>query len=130
SASGVGPKVALAITSVLSPADFRRAIQTEDLARLMAVPGIGRKGAQRIVIELKDKVVALGVGADDEVADEVPGAEPEAWRAQVSEGLQSLGWSARDADAACDNVAHLVDEDPDISMGKLLRAALNSLARR
>lgn len=129
SASGVGPKLALAIVSVLSPADFRRAVQSEDLARLTAVPGIGRKGAEKIVIELRDKVAVL---ADAGSADPEPevGAAGELWRAQVSDGLQGLGWSARDADAACDNVAHLVEETPDIGVAQLLRAALNSLARR
>ena len=59
-----------------------------------------------------------------------PSRADDAWRAQVSEGLQGLGWSARDAEAACDNVAHLVEDDPAIGIGTLLRAALNSLARR
>ena len=67
-------------------------------------------------------------------ADDAPAATSvvadDAWRAQVSDGLQSLGWSARDAASACDNVAHLVEEDPQIGIAKLLRAALNSLARR
>lgn len=128
-ASGVGPKLALAIVSVLTPGDFRRAIQAEDLARLCTVPGIGRKGAQKLVIELKDKVLVL---ADGEAGSSAPqatsGAQP--WRAQVVEGLTGLGWSARDAEAACDNVAHLADEDPELGIGQLLRAALNSLARR
>ncbi|GAA4902732.1 Holliday junction branch migration protein RuvA [Tessaracoccus lubricantis] len=131
SASGVGPKLALAIVSVLTPAELRRAVQTEDIRRLTSVPGIGTKGAQKIIIELRDKVVALGL---DEAETARPSAASEGadeqWRLQVSEGLQSLGWSARDAEAACDNVAHLVDEDPAMPIGKLLRAALNSLARR
>lgn len=127
-ASGVGPKVALAIVSVLGSGDFRRAVQTEDVKRLTSVPGIGLKGAQKIVIELKDKVLVL---ADSEPGSaEEPTMSDDAWRAQVSEGLQGLGWSARDAEAACDNVAHLVEDDPAIGIGTLLRAALNSLARR
>lgn len=131
SASGVGPKVALAIVSVLTPADLRRAVQTEDVRRLTTVPGIGPKGAQRLIIELKDKVAALGLDEPDapDAATEKPSAV-ELWRVQVSDGLQSLGWSARDAETACENVAHLVEEDPDIPIGKLLRAALNSLAKR
>lgn len=130
SASGVGPKLALAIVSVLSPSELRRAVQSEDLARLTAVPGIGRKGAEKIVIELRDKVVTL-VDADSPEPQESPAEQAqELWRAQVSDGLQGLGWSARDAEAACDNVAHLVDETPDVGVAQLLRAALNSLARR
>lgn len=127
-ASGVGPKLALAIVSVLSPAEFRRAVLSEDVPRLRSVPGLGPKGAQKMVIELRDKVLLL----DDDGAGAVSPAPAmdETWRAQVSEGLQGLGWSARDAETACDNVAHLVEEDPDIGIAKLLRAALNSLARR
>ena len=127
SASGVGPKLALAIVSVLTPGELRRAVLTEDLKRLCSVPGIGLKGAQKLVIELKDKVLALTDSPSDGGPAPVDG---DAWRAQVSDGLQGLGWSARDADAACDNVAHLVEADPGIGIAKLLRAALNSLARR
>lgn len=129
-ASGVGPKLATAMVSVLSPSEIRDAVQTEDLARLCTVPGIGRKGAQKIVIELKDKVLVLG--ADEEVGSRrAPVATTgERWRDQVSEGLQGLGWSAKDAAAATDNVAHLVEENPDVAVGSLMRAALNSLARR
>lgn len=125
-ASGVGPKLALAIVSVLSPGELKRAVLAEDLNRLCSVPGIGRKGAQKLVIELKDRVLVL----EDAAGGPAPVVAQDAWRAQVAEGLQGLGWSARDADAACDAVAHLVDADPDISMALLLRAALNSLARR
>lgn len=129
-ASGVGPRLAAAIVSVLSPAELRRAVSTEDLARLCTVPGIGRKGAQKIVIELKDKVLLL---PDDQAGAAVEPTSPgsgELWREQVGDGLQGLGWSARDAATACDNVAHLVDEDPGIAIGALMRAALNSLARK
>ncbi|MHA7860327.1 Holliday junction branch migration protein RuvA [Tessaracoccus sp. Y36] len=130
-ASGVGPKLALAIVSVLGAAELRRAVQTEDIRRLTSVPGIGTKGAQKLIIELKDKVVALGLDdRDGQESAPVAGSGEEQWRHQVSEGLQSLGWSARDADSACDNVAPLVEEDPAMPIGKLLRAALNSLARR
>ncbi len=126
-ASGVGPKLALAIVSVLTPGELRRAVLAEDLKRLCSVPGIGLKGAQKLVIELKDKVLTLTDSPSDGGPAPVDG---DAWRAQVSDGLQGLGWSARDADAACDNVAHLVEADPGIGIAKLLRAALNSLARR
>lgn len=125
-ASGVGPKLAQAIVSVLSPDDLRQAITTENLARLVSVPGIGRKGAQKLVIELKDKVAALGAGGP---AAPSASSAPTGWREQVSEGLQGLGWSARDAEAACDAVAHLADDDPQVQIGALMRAALASLAR-
>ena len=126
-ASGVGPKLAVAIVSVLSPSEIRQAITTEDLGRLCSVPGIGRKGAQKLVIELKDKVLLL---ADDAGAAPITPITGEVWREQVSEGLQGLGWSVKDAATACDNVAHLMDEDPGMAIGTLMRAALNSLAKR
>lgn len=129
-ASGVGPRLAAAIVSVLSPAEIRRAVSTEDLARLCTVPGIGRKGAQKIVIELKDKVLLLPDDESGDGAAPAPSAGGELWREQVGEGLQGLGWSARDAATACDNVAHLVEEEPGIAIGTLMRAALNSLARK
>jgi holliday junction DNA helicase RuvA len=125
-ATGVGPKLAQAALAVLSPDELRQAIATENLMVLCKVPGIGRKGAQRIVIELKDKINAVGVGGG-----QVPsGATAPGWRDQVTQGLQGLGWSARDADAACDDVEHLVVDDPEVAVPVLMRAALQSLARR
>ena len=127
-ASGVGPKLAQAALAVLAPDDLRQAIATENLVTLTKVPGVGRKGAQRIVIELKDKVNA--------VQSERPttGAGPTAprtaeWRDQVSQGLQGLGWSAKDAEAACDRVEHLAEDDPSVSVAVLMRAALQTLAK-
>ncbi len=127
SASGVGPRLAVAIVSVLPVADLKQAISSEDLARLCTVPGIGRKSAQKLVIELKDKVLALGDGKPTQTAT---ATSTERWREQVSQGLQSLGWSARDAANACDNVADLVESTPEISIGELMRAALGSLAKK
>lgn len=126
SASGVGPKLAQACVSVLSPEQLREAILAEDLAALCAVPGIGKKGAQKLVIELKDKVNALG-GISSPVPAAPATTEP-LWRTQVREGLEGLGWSAKDAERACENVAELADDDPQISVAVLMRAALRSLA--
>jgi holliday junction DNA helicase RuvA len=125
-ATGVGPKLAQAALAVLSPDELRSAIATENLVQLCKVPGIGRKGAQRVVIELKDRINAVG-RAEVSVAAIRPAA---AWRAQVAQGLQGLGWSARDADSACDEVEHLAREDPDVNVAVLMRAALQSLARK
>jgi Holliday junction DNA helicase RuvA len=125
-ATGVGPKLAQAALAVLRPDELRQAIATENLVVLCKVPGIGRKGAQRIVLELKDKINAVGLGSDLTPA----GTTAATWRDQVAQGLVGLGWSARDADAACDEVEHLVTDDPGIGVGVLMRAALQSLARR
>ncbi|HYP44555.1 MAG TPA: Holliday junction branch migration protein RuvA [Propionibacteriaceae bacterium] len=125
SATGVGPKLAQAALAVLSPEELRRAIASENLVQLMKVPGVGRKGAQRIVLELKDKINALAPA----VSASPSASNGAAWRDQVSQGLVGLGWSARDADAACDQVEPLVRGDDQISISALMRAALQSLAR-
>ena len=125
-ATGVGPKLAQTALAVLSPDELRGAIATENLVQLCKVPGIGRKGAQRIVIELKDKINAVGQA---EGPAPTTGPAP-AWRGQVTQGLQGLGWSARDAEAACEEVEHLAQEDPDVNIAVLMRAALQSLARK
>lgn len=127
-ASGIGPKLAQAIVSVLPPDELRTAIMTENLVALCKVPGIGRKGAQKMVIELKDKVNALGaIPALSTTGAARPGADE--WREQVASGLESLGWSAKDAAAAVEGVAPLREQDPSLGIGELMRAALRSLAR-
>jgi Holliday junction DNA helicase RuvA len=101
-ASGVGPRLALAMLAVFSPDALRRAVATEDLAALTTVPGVGRKGAQRIVLELAGR---LGSPGDIPVSGPAAaghggGARAASWRDQVRAGLVSLGWQARDADQA------------------------------
>jgi Holliday junction DNA helicase RuvA len=101
-ASGVGPRLALAMLAVFSPDALRRAVAAEDLAALMTVPGIGRKGAQRIVLELAGRLgpaaeVPSGQAADGRLATTRRAAP---WRDQVRAGLVNLGWQARDADLA------------------------------
>ncbi len=124
-ASGVGPKLAQAALAVLSPDELRAAIASENLVQLCKVPGIGRKGAQRIVIELKDKINAVALTGERPLT-----AGSAAWRDQVTQGLQGLGWSARDAEIACGEVEHLVAADPQTGVAALMRAALQTLARR
>jgi holliday junction DNA helicase RuvA len=125
-ASGVGPKLAQAALAVLDPDELRAAIASENLVQLCKVPGIGRKGAQRIVIELKDKINAVALPGERTLT----GASSAGWREQVAQGLQGLGWSARDAEVACAEVEHLVANDPEVGVAMLMRAALQSLARR
>ena len=90
--------------AVHAPDALRRAVATEDLAALTRVPGIGRKGAQRIVLELKDR---LGPPVGDAAGTAAAGAaaDPVGWRDQVRDALVGLGWSAREADGAVDAVA-------------------------
>ena len=127
-ASGVGPKLAQAVLAVLAPDDLRRAITHEDVATLTRVPGIGQKGAQRIILELKDRI-GPPVGTTSVAAPHV-GGEP-AWRAQVRDGLVGLGWSAKESYKAVAAVepeaAAASGATPDV--GALLRAALQVLSR-
>lgn len=123
-ASGIGPRIAQALLAVLSPDEFRGAIVAEDHKTLTRVPGIGLKGAQKMVLELKDKVHALGA-----ITTPPPTTTaPPAWREQVSQGLQGLGWSAKDAEAACDRVADLAETERSVAV--LMRAALQTLAKK
>jgi holliday junction DNA helicase RuvA len=124
-ATGVGPKLAQTALAVLTPDELHRAIATENLVQLCKVPGIGRKGAQRIVIELKDKINTVAPVEESPTA-----GPPTAWRGQVMQGLQGLGWSSKDAESACNEVEQLVHEDPQINIAVLMRAALQSLARQ
>lgn len=124
-ASGVGPKLAQAMLAVLAPDDLRRAIATDDLKTLTRVPGIGQKGAQRIVLELKDRI-GLPVGSSTRAAE--PASAPaDRWRDQVHQGLVGLGWSTRDAEAAVEAVAPLAGPDPQVAV--LLREALRRLSK-
>lgn len=124
-ASGVGPRVALAMLATHTPNTLRRAVATEDVTALTKVPGIGKKGAQRIVLELKDR---LGLPFDDDASVPAPRtAAP--WRDQVHTGLTNLGWPARDADAALDLVAADLDGGDVPDVGTLLKLAMKKLAR-
>ena len=122
-ASGVGPKVAQAIVAVMSPDDLRRAITTEDVKALTRVPGIGQKGAQRIILELKDRI-GPPVGTHPSTAAQPAGAP---WRDQVQQGLIGLGWSAKESEKAVEAVAPEAGDVPDV--GALLRAALRTLSK-
>jgi Holliday junction DNA helicase RuvA len=126
-ASGIGPRLALAMLAVHSPDALRRAVAAEDLNALTMVPGIGRKGAQRIILELKDRLGAPGDYAGNGAAP-VRKAEP-SWRDQVQSGLTNLGWSARDAEAAIAAVEAESDGAPVPDVATALRAALRKLSK-
>jgi holliday junction DNA helicase RuvA len=112
SVSGVGPKVALAIVSGSSPADLRRAIALEDTARFEAIPGIGKKTAQRVVLELKEKV---GVGAP------VPEIRQDG-HLVARDALVELGYTVVDAERA------LAEVDPELPAEERVREALRKAA--
>ena len=121
--SGVGPRLALAMLSVLPPDALRAAVSGGDLVTLTKVPGIGRKGAERIVLELRDKV---GMPAAT-VPAAAAGPRAQAWQVQVRQALVGLGWSPRQADDAVQAVAPQDGQPADVAA--LLRAALRELGR-
>jgi holliday junction DNA helicase RuvA len=116
--SGVGPRLALATLAVLSPDALRAGLADGDVASLTRVPGIGRKGAERLVLELRDKVVAPD---RTPVAPAVGGP-----RAEVVEALLGLGFAAKPAEQAVDAV---LTEQSAADAATLLRAALTRLGR-
>ncbi len=121
--SGVGPRLALAMLAVLEPDILRTALAEGDLTVLTRVPGIGRKGAERLVVELRDKVGGIAPAASGP-ATRGGGAV----RTQVTEALVGLGFAARQAEQAVDAV--LADTDPEpTDTSDLLRTALARLGR-
>ncbi len=125
--SGVGPRLALGLLAALAPDAIRRAVATGDEAALMSVSGVGRKGAARLILELKDKL-AGPTGEDYAVV-----ADGAGWRAQLQAALIALGWTAREAAAGISAVADTAEASiatgstPEV--GALLRQALRAMAR-
>ena len=121
--SGVGPRLALAMLAIHAPDGLRRAISGGDLVALTKVPGIGKKGAERIVLELRDTIgTPSGVASS---AASLPA--PDEATAQVRDALVGLGWSPRQADDAVEAVRPEAGAGSDVSA--LLRAALRELGR-
>ena len=116
----------LAMLSVLTPDEVSTALRAGDLATLMKIPGVGRKSAERLVLELKDKV---GMPSGSSGADVTPSAASvgDAKRDQVAEALVGLGWSAKQASDAVTSVS--ASADPQASVAALLRMALRELGR-
>jgi Holliday junction DNA helicase RuvA len=120
--SGVGPRLALAMLAVHSPDAVRAAVTTGDLIALTKVPGIGRKGAERIVLELRDKI---GIRSEPVSVGDRPATA--AWQGQVREALVGLGWTVRQADDAVEAVTPMASDGATVSA--LLKAALQELGR-
>ena len=121
--SGVGPKVALSIMGALTPEDLARAISQEDTSAIERVPGIGKKGAQRMILELKGKLSDLSLGATYK-------AHQPPWREQLLSALVSLGFSPKESDSAISDVVNDLqgnDQDPaSMALSELLKLALAS----
>jgi Holliday junction DNA helicase RuvA len=121
--SGVGPRLALAMLAVLEPDTLRTALAQGDLAVLTRVPGIGRKGAERLVVELRDRVGVLAPAASGSATQ-----GGSAMRTQVTEALIGLGFAARQAELAVDAVLAEADPEP-ADTSEVLRSVLTRLGR-
>lgn len=124
--SGVGPRLALAMLSVMGPDQLAVALSTGDSKALTTIPGIGAKSAERLVLELRDKVgVVRGAGGPPAAGAVASSDTREPWRGQVTEALVGLGWSAKQAGDAAERVAATAPADADIAA--YLRLALREL---
>jgi Holliday junction DNA helicase RuvA len=125
-ASGVGPRLAQAVLAVHSPDTVRRAVAAADLTTLTRVPGIGKKGAERLVLELRDRIGPV-VGEDGSAPAGSAGAAGAVWADQVRQALVGLGWSAGQAEQAVVAVADGLDGQPVPPVPVLLKRAIQSL---
>ena len=124
--SGIGPKVALSIVSALSPSQLAVAVAQEDISAIEKVPGIGRRGAQRLILELKGKLTDFGTSSKSDRHQPV-------WREQLTSALVSLGFNAKDSDAAISQVVARLSEDgidaQNLELSDLLKRALSQGGR-
>ncbi|SNS62192.1 Holliday junction DNA helicase subunit RuvA [Geodermatophilus saharensis] len=136
-ANGVGPRLAQAVLAIHPPREVRRAVSMADVKALMQVPGIGKKGAERLILELRDR---LGSTTSDTQLDGpmpagggAPVAPVAPWRDQLTAALVGLGWSGREADTAVTALAPVADEQLTgtgrVDVALLLRQALQLLGR-
>ncbi|MFR9798899.1 Holliday junction branch migration protein RuvA [Streptomyces sp. MS06] len=123
-ASGVGPRLAQAMLAVHTPDALRRAVATGDEKALTAVPGIGKKGAQKLLLELRDR---LGEPVGAPAAAGAPAAG--GWRDQLHAALVGLGYAPREADEAVTAVTPQAEAADHPQVGQLLKAALQTLNR-
>jgi Holliday junction DNA helicase RuvA len=124
-ANGVGPKLAQTILGVHPPREVRRAIATSDFAALVKVPGIGRKGAEKIVIELRDRIGSIS-GSDG--SSDLAGVTAIApWKDQVLHALAGLGFTGKEAAEAIEEVAVQSGDNPEVAV--ILRRAIQLLGR-
>ncbi|MDY3049449.1 MAG: Holliday junction branch migration protein RuvA [Rothia sp. (in: high G+C Gram-positive bacteria)] len=124
SVSGIGPRIALAVLGVHSPAEVERAVATGDDKAFTKVPGIGPKGARRIVLELAGKLILA-----DGSSDQLPLEGKSSWRPQVLEALTSLGWNEKEAQGAIDGFLEQNPSAQGLAVPDALRQVLASLGQ-
>ncbi|MGY2085131.1 Holliday junction branch migration protein RuvA [Blastococcus sp. SYSU DS0539] len=134
-ANGVGPRLAQAVLAIHPPREVRRAVSTADVKALMQVPGIGKKGAERLILELRDRLgsTSTDTSLDAPAPAGLPVTPVAPWRDQLTSALVGLGWSAKEADGAVTQLAPVADEQVvatgSVEVAVLLRQALRLLGR-
>jgi holliday junction DNA helicase RuvA len=135
-ANGVGPRLAQAVLAIHPPREVRRAVSMADVKALMQVPGIGKKGAERLILELRDRLgsTTSDTSLDGPASAGLPSVTPVApWRDQLTSALVGLGWSTKEADSALLQLAPVADEQiaatGAVEVAVLLRQALQLLGR-
>jgi holliday junction DNA helicase RuvA len=133
-ANGVGPRLAQAVLAIHPPREVRRAVSMADVKALMQVPGIGKKGAERLILELRDRLGSITTDTSLDAPSGLPSVTPVApWRDQLTSALVGLGWSAKEADTALGQLAPVADEQiaatGAVEVAVLLRQALQMLGR-
>ena len=118
SVSGIGTSTARTMLSSLTPSEIQQAIGTEDVATIQGVKGIGLKTAQRVIIELKDKIKSL------QGTDEIPVFKSNTIKEETLSALEVLGYSRKASEKVVDK---LIQGDPDSSVEELIKSALNKL---
>lgn len=130
SVTGIGPKIAITLLSGMNANEIIASIRTNNLARLTSIPGVGRKTAERLGVELRDKITALSSPAlEEEFAAEGgqgPGSSPDAMRDDALSALLNLGYQKTSAEKA---IKAAIDEGGDLSVELILRRGLRSLSR-
>ena len=134
-ANGVGPRLAQAVLAIHPPREIRRAVSMADVKALMQVPGIGKKGAERLILELRDRLgsTATDISLDGPAVGTSPVTPVAPWRDQLTSALVGLGWSVKEAEGAVLQLAPVADEQivasGSVEVAVLLRQALQLLGR-
>ena len=135
-ANGVGPRLAQAVLAIHPPREVRRAVSLADVKALMQVPGIGKKGAERLILELRDRLGSIST--DTSLDGPAPAGLPSVtsvapWRDQLTSALVGLGWSGKEAETALTQLAPVaaaqIVETGSVEVAVLLRRALQLLGR-
>jgi Holliday junction DNA helicase RuvA len=134
-ANGVGPRLAQAVLAIHPPREVRRAVSMADVKALMQVPGIGKKGAERLILELRDRLgsTSTDTSLDAPALAGLPVTPVAPWRDQLTSALVGLGWSPKEAEGAVTQLVPVADEQVvaagSVEVGVLLRQALQLLGR-